>query len=83
MDLKGGYSFWAIKNGLMCVLSQLKANICCDVVVIGGGITGALIADELGTNDFDVVVVKQRDIGWGSSAASTALLQYEIDTHLV
>ena len=83
MDLKSGYPFWAIKNGLMCVFPQLKSNICCDVVVIGGGITGALIADELGTNGFDVVVVEQRDIGWGSSAASTALLQYEIDTHLV
>jgi glycine/D-amino acid oxidase-like deaminating enzyme len=83
MDLKSGYPFWAIKNGLMCVFPQLKANIRCDVVVVGGGITGALIADELGTHDFDVVVVEQRDIGWGSSAASTALLQYEIDTHLV
>jgi len=83
MDLKSGYPFWAIKNGLMCVFPQLKADISCDVVVVGGGITGALIADELGSNGFDVVVVEQRDIGWGSSAASTALLQYEIDTHLV
>jgi glycine/D-amino acid oxidase-like deaminating enzyme len=81
--LKSGYPFWAIKNGLMCVFPQLKADIHCDVVVVGGGITGALIADELGSNGFDVVVVEQRDIGWGSSAASTALLQYEIDTHLV
>ena len=28
-------------------------------------------------------MLEQRDIGWGSTAASTALLQYEIDTHLV
>jgi len=27
-------------------------------------------------------VLEQRDIAWGSTAASTALLQYEIDTHL-
>mgnify|MGYP003675511588 FL=1 len=82
MDLKSGYPFWAIKNGLMCAFPQLKANISCDVVVIGGGITGSLIADNLGKNGFDVVVVEQRDIAWGSSAASTALLQYEIDTHM-
>ena len=25
---------------------------------------------------------EQRDVGWGSSSASTALLQYEIDTHM-
>ncbi|MFO7715737.1 NAD(P)/FAD-dependent oxidoreductase [Desulfosarcina sp.] len=83
MDLKSGYPFWAVKNGLMCTFPQLKADISRDVVVVGGGITGALIADELGNSGFDVVVVEQRDIGWGSSAASTALLQYEIDTHMV
>jgi len=83
MDLKSGYPFWAIKNGLMCALPRLNSDISCDVVVVGGGITGALIADELGKGGFDVVVVEQRYIGWGSSAASTALLQYEIDTHMV
>jgi glycine/D-amino acid oxidase-like deaminating enzyme len=83
MDLKSGYPFWAVKNGLMCTFPQLKADISRDVVVVGGGITGALIADELGNSGFDVVVVEQRDIAWGSSAASTALLQYEIDTHMV
>lgn len=83
MDLKSGYPFWAIKNGLMCTFPQLTSDIRCDVVVVGGGITGALIVNELGNNGFDVVVVEQRDIGWGSSAASTALLQYEIDTHMV
>lgn len=83
MDLKSGYPFWAVKNGLMCKFPKLKADIVCDVVVVGGGITGALIADELEKNGFDVVVVEQRDVGWGSSAASTALLQYEIDTHMV
>ena len=51
--------------------------------VIGGGITGALIADELSSNGWQVSVIEQRDIGWGSTAASTALLQYEIDTHLL
>jgi len=82
MDLKSGYPFWAIKNGLMCAFPQLKADISCDVVVVGGGITGSLIADELGKSGLDVVVVEQRDVAWGSSAASTALLQYEIDTHM-
>lgn len=83
MDLKSGYPFWAIKNGLMCTFPRLTTNIRCEVVVVGGGISGALIANELVNNGFDVVVVEQRDISWGSSAASTALLQYEIDTHMV
>lgn len=80
MDLKSGYPFWAIRNGLMRAFPQLEQSLRCDVLVIGGGISGALIADELGRHGHDVAVVEQRDIGWGSTAASTALLQYEIDT---
>lgn len=82
MDLKSGYPFWAVKNGLMQAFPQLGQDTRCEIVVIGGGITGALIANELARHGHDVVVIERRDIGWGSSAASTALLQYEIDTHL-
>ena len=83
MDLKSGYPFWAIKNGLMHAFPPLQADLRCDVAIIGGGITGALIADELAAHGHEVAVVDQRDIGWGSTSASTALLQYEIDTHMV
>lgn len=83
MDLKSGYPYWAVKNGLMHAFPRLQADLACDVAVVGGGITGALIADELHRHGHDVAVVEQRDVGWGSTAASTALLQYEIDTHLV
>lgn len=82
MDLKSGYPFWAVRNGLMRAFPPLQSDLRCDVLVIGGGITGALIADHLGQHGHEVVVVEQRDIGWGSTAASTALLQYEIDTPL-
>ncbi|MFD0727548.1 NAD(P)/FAD-dependent oxidoreductase [Lysobacter brunescens] len=83
MDLKSGYPFWSIKNGLMHAFPPLTSDLRCDVAVIGAGITGALIADELVKHGHDVLVVDQRDVGWGSTAASTALLQYEIDTHMV
>ena len=83
MDLKSGYPFWAIRGGLSAPLPPLAADLDCDVAVVGGGITGALIADELAAHGHAVAVLEQRDIGWGSTSASTALLQYEIDTHLV
>jgi glycine/D-amino acid oxidase-like deaminating enzyme len=83
MDLKSGYPWWAVRNGLMHAFPPLQADHRCDVAVIGGGITGALIADELAAHGHDVAVFEQRDVGWGSTAASTALLQYEIDTHMV
>ena len=83
MDLKSGYPYWAVKNGLMQAFPPLRQDLRCDVLVVGGGITGALVADEFARHGHEVAVVEQRDIGWGSSAASTGLLQYEIDTHMV
>ncbi|GGD54960.1 NAD(P)/FAD-dependent oxidoreductase [Pseudoxanthomonas indica] len=83
MDLKSGYPWWAVKNGLMRAFPVLDQDRDCDIAILGGGITGALIADHLQNAGHDVLVLEQRDIGWGSTAASTALLQYEIDTHLI
>lgn len=82
MDLKSGYPWWAVQNGLPHAFPPLQDDIRCDVAVIGAGITGALTADELATHGHDVVVVDRRDAGGGSTSASTALLQYEIDTHM-
>lgn len=83
MDLKSGYPFWAIRNGLMHAFPPLREDLRCDVAVLGAGITGALIADKLARHGHEVVVIEQRDVGWGSTSASTALLQYEIDVHMV
>lgn len=83
MDLKSGYPYWAVKNGLMHAFPRLEADAQADVAIVGGGITAALVADELCRHGHSVIVLEQRDVAWGSTAASTALLQYEIDTHLV
>jgi hypothetical protein len=32
MDLKSGYPYWAVKNGLMHAFPQLEADLACDVV---------------------------------------------------
>jgi glycine/D-amino acid oxidase-like deaminating enzyme len=83
MDLKSGYPFWTVKNGLPAAFPPLLDDVECDVAVIGAGISGALIAHSLADAGLDVVVLDKRDVAWGSTAASTALLQYEIDTELV
>ena len=59
-----------------------RHNINCDVAIIGAGLTGALIADSLVEAGFDVVLLDKRDVGQGSTSASTALILYEIDTPL-
>ena len=50
--------------------------------MIGGGITGALLSDALVRAGATCTIIDRRDIGQGSTSASTALLQYEIDTPL-
>ena len=82
MDLKSGYPFWAVKNGLLHAFPALHKDISCDVLILGGGITGALVARALADDGHAIALIEQRDIAWGSTAASTALLQYEIDTHM-
>jgi glycine/D-amino acid oxidase-like deaminating enzyme len=54
----------------------------CDVAVIGAGITGALVSDALTAAGRSVIAVDCRHPGHGSTSASTALLQYELDVSL-
>jgi glycine/D-amino acid oxidase-like deaminating enzyme len=82
MDLTSGLPFWSVKDGLIRTYPALDGDATCTVAVIGGGITGALVAYHLAEAGIDTIVLDKREIGWGSTAASTALLQYEIDTTL-
>src|SRR5687768_16836387 len=82
MNLHSDYPFWMISGGLHQSWPVLRKKIKADVLVIGGGITGALITTALCNAGLDVVLVEKRHIGHGSTAASTAMLQYEIDTPL-
>lgn len=82
MDLSSGSPYWIVKNGLLHAYPRLDEAVQCDVLVVGAGITGALIADQLVRAGMSVCVIDRREAGWGSTSASTALLQYEIDTEL-
>ncbi len=54
----------------------------CDVLIVGGGITGALMAQHLAESGRDIVLIDRERPGLGSTAASTAMLQWEIDAPL-
>lgn len=53
-----------------------------DVLVVGAGISGAMIAEMLTANGLKVAVVDRRGPMRGSTPATTALVQYEIDQPL-
>ena len=54
-----------------------------DVAVIGGGVSGALVADAMLQAGQTVAVFDRRGLLKGSTPASTALLQFEIDEPLI
>lgn len=83
MSLRSGTSYWIALDPAPLPAEPLAADIRCAVAVIGGGVTGALIADRLVQEGVDTVLIDKRPLATGSTAASTGLLQYEIDTPLV
>ncbi len=82
MILTSSHPFWSVNNGLPANYPSLQRDVSCDAVVIGGGITGALVAVHLAEAGVQTLLLDKRDIGTGSTSASTALLQYEIDVPL-
>ena len=82
MDLLGGAPWWPIADGLPAAYPALDRDLRCGAVVVGAGVTGALVAHYLADAGVDVVVIDRRDVATGSTSASTALLQYEIDVEL-
>jgi glycine/D-amino acid oxidase-like deaminating enzyme len=82
MDLRTNSPYWLLRNGLPFSYPSVSRDIRSDVAIIGGGIAGAFVCWYLHKKGFNVVVLDKRHIGNGSTAASTSLLQYEIDTPL-
>ncbi len=82
MDLATGFPYWLINNGLPAAYPKLHQSVKTDVVIIGGGISGALSAYYLTNAGINCIIVDARTIGLGSTCASTSLLQYELDKPL-
>ena len=75
-------AYWLIRNGTGDAREALTQNCDADIAIVGAGITATLIADRLIGTGQRIVMLDSREIAQGSTAASTALLQYEIDTQL-
>jgi glycine/D-amino acid oxidase-like deaminating enzyme len=78
-DLRSGQSVWTEPRPLG---RALTGDLEVDVLIIGGGVTGVLVAERL-CREFAVAVVDQRGPARGSTTASTGLLLFEIDTPLI
>lgn len=83
MDLRSSNLYWptTCRRPRLGGVRARKRKV--DTLVIGAGITGALVAYELTKAGTSVAIIDERSPASGSTPASTALLQYEIDTPLV
>ena len=82
MDLHSGKPFWPLRNGLLATYPSLDHPVDTAVAILGAGVTGALVAHYLAEARVPCVVLDRRDVAAGSTAASTSLLQYELDIPL-
>lgn len=83
MDLKTGNLLWPTLSAPLLSQPPIARDISCDAVVLGAGISGVSAALALAEVDLDVVVIDRRGVAEGSTPASTALVQYEIDNMLI
>jgi glycine/D-amino acid oxidase-like deaminating enzyme len=81
-DLRTGKTIWSSRRAPAVSRSSLTKDLRTEVLIVGAGISGALIADAL-AGTCSVAVVDRRGPMMGSTAATTALVEYEIDTPLI
>jgi glycine/D-amino acid oxidase-like deaminating enzyme len=82
MNLYEQLPYWLIRDGIVSHYPSLDGGVRIDIAVIGAGISAALTAWHLRNAGMSIAVFDRRHVGMGSTAASTAFLQYEIDTPL-
>jgi glycine/D-amino acid oxidase-like deaminating enzyme len=80
-ELRRGIPLWLglERNAHRQRYPRLDRDLSTDVVVVGGGLTGAVLALTFVKAGISVVLLEADGIGHGSTAASSALLMHEPD----
>lgn len=76
MNLHSGTYYWPTTFPDAPSYPALEEDLSCDVLIIGGGSSGAQCAYYLSDTNLDVAVIEKSTIGSGSTSTNTALLQY-------
>jgi glycine/D-amino acid oxidase-like deaminating enzyme len=82
-NLRTGQPVWEIYPAPRVPHRPLTRNIETDVLIIGAGITGAMIGEALAGSGLDTVIVDYRPPTKGATTASTSLIQFEVDMPLI
>lgn len=70
---------WLKKNSIKNIYPYLSKDIDCDVVIVGGGICGAITAYFLAKDGFKVSVIEKNLIGYNTTGVSSACITDFID----
>src|SRR4029079_17834860 len=82
-QLRAGKSIWQAFRATKISTQTAIGGMSADVLVIGAGISGALISEGIAAAGLSVIIADRRGPILGSTPASTALVQYEIDMPLI
>lgn len=82
LDLRTGRPVWSAYRAPTVPTDSLTRNAKTDVLIIGMGISGAMMAEALTADGHSVICIDRRGPLKGSTAATTALVQFEIDQPL-
>ncbi len=82
LDLRTGVPVWEAYRAPRIPTQRLTRDVTCDVLVVGLGISGAMLVEALSAQGLTVIGVDRRGSMLGSTPATTALVQFEIDQPL-
>lgn len=83
MILTGGTTPWTfLHNEPVAIYPRLEHKVHCDVLVIGGGISGAAMAYVLTKQGANTVLLEKERVCSGSTSANAGLLQFANDRML-
>ncbi|MTH79887.1 FAD-dependent oxidoreductase [Paracoccus aestuariivivens] len=74
--------FWAATRGIGAPSIKTPSSKTWDAIIVGTGISGALMAEALSRQKRRILILDRRAPVRGSSLASTAMIQHEIDMPL-
>lgn len=78
MRVNNGKLYWQDKSKINKIYPYLTHDVKTDILVIGGGISGALTTYFLAKEGANVAVLEKNIIGYGNTIADSATLEYDI-----
>lgn len=79
MKLYSGETYWNTTSNTSHDFKQLASDLKAEILIVGGGMSGNLLAYTLAKRGKSVTLIEKNKLGSGSSTANTGLLQYSSD----